>query len=42
MQHQYAAGKNTVDIALACDAQEAMFDERANTFCLVTSDSDFA
>lgn len=42
LQYQYAAGKNTADIALALDAMEALFDERANTFCLVTSDSDFA
>lgn len=42
LQYQYAAGKNTSDIALALDALEAMFDARADTFCLVTSDSDFA
>jgi uncharacterized protein (TIGR00288 family) len=42
LQYQYAAGKNTADIALALDALEAMFDARAETFCLVTSDSDFA
>lgn len=42
LQYQYAAGKNTADIALALDAMEAMFDDRADTFCLVTSDSDFA
>ena len=42
LQYQYAAGKNTADIALALDAVEAMFDARADTFCLVTSDSDFA
>jgi uncharacterized protein (TIGR00288 family) len=42
LQYQYAAGKNTSDIALALDAIEAMFDKRADTFCLVTSDSDFA
>jgi uncharacterized protein (TIGR00288 family) len=42
LQYQYAAGKNTADIALALDALEAMFDQRADTFCLVTSDSDFA
>jgi uncharacterized protein (TIGR00288 family) len=42
LQYQYAAGKNTADIALALDAVEAMFDDRADTFCLVTSDSDFA
>ena len=42
LQYQYAAGKNTSDIALALDAMEALFDSRATTFCLVTSDSDFA
>lgn len=42
LQYQYAAGKNTSDIALALDAMEALFDRRAETFCLVTSDSDFA
>lgn len=42
LQFQYAAKKNTADIALALDALEAMFDGRAETFCLVTSDSDFA
>lgn len=42
LQYQYAAGKNTADIALALEAFEALFDRRADTFCLVTSDSDFA
>lgn len=42
LQYQYAAGKNTSDIALALDAMEALFDHRADMFCLVTSDSDFA
>lgn len=42
LQYQYAAGKNTSDIALALDALEALFDDRVETFCLVTSDSDFA
>ncbi len=42
LQYQYASGKNTADIALALDAMEALFDDRADTFCLVTSDSDFA
>ncbi|MFA9286444.1 NYN domain-containing protein [Comamonas sp. SY3] len=42
LQYQYAPGKNTSDIALALDAVEALFDARADTFCLVTSDSDFA
>lgn len=42
VQFQYAAGKNTADIALALDALEVLFDQRAEVFCLVTSDSDFA
>ena len=42
LQYAYAPGKNTSDIALAMDAVEALFDQRADTFCLVTSDSDFA
>lgn len=42
LQYQYASGKNTSDIALALDALEDLFDRRADTYCLVTSDSDFA
>lgn len=42
LQYQYASGKNTSDIALALDALEELFDKRADTYCLVTSDSDFA
>lgn len=42
LQYQYASGKNTSDIALALDALEDLFDGRADTYCLVTSDSDFA
>jgi len=42
LQFQYASGKNTADLALALDAMEAMFDDRVDTFCLVTSDSDFS
>jgi uncharacterized protein (TIGR00288 family) len=42
LQYQYASGKNTADIALALDALELLFDERVDTFCFVTSDSDFA
>jgi uncharacterized protein (TIGR00288 family) len=42
LQYQYASGKNTADIALALDALEAMFDKRADFFCVVTSDSDFS
>jgi uncharacterized protein (TIGR00288 family) len=42
LQYQYASGKNTADIALALDAMEMLFDEMTDTFCIVTSDSDFA
>jgi len=42
LQYQYASGKNTSDIALALDALENLFDNSADTYCLVTSDSDFA
>lgn len=42
LQYTYVRGKNTSDIALALDALEALFDHRADTFCLVTSDSDFS
>lgn len=42
LQYQYASGKNTSDIALALDALELLFDEMVDTFCFVTSDSDFA
>lgn len=42
LQYQFASGKNTSDIALALDAMEALFDKRADAFCVVTSDSDFA
>lgn len=42
LQYQYASGKNTADLALALEALEALFDRRAETFVIVTSDSDFA
>jgi len=42
LQYQYAKGKNSADIALALDAMEILFDDIADTFCLVTSDSDFS
>lgn len=41
LQYQYAAGKNTADMALALDALEVLFDQRADCFFLVTIDSDF-
>ena len=42
LQYPYASGKNTSDIALSLDALEALLDQRADVFVLVTSDSDFA
>ncbi len=42
LQYQYAAGKNTADIALALDAVETLFDQRADCFFVITSDSDFS
>ncbi|WP_182655723.1 NYN domain-containing protein [Stenotrophomonas lacuserhaii] len=42
LQYAYVPGKNTTDIALALDAMEILLDGRADTFCLVSSDSDFA
>lgn len=35
LQYQYASGKNTSDIALALDAQGALFDERGATVLIV-------
>ena len=42
LQYQPAPGKNTSDIALALDALEALLDNRADLFVVVTSDSDFS
>jgi uncharacterized protein (TIGR00288 family) len=41
--HQYyvATAKNAADMAMALDAVEIMYQEKVNTFFLVTSDSDF-
>jgi uncharacterized protein (TIGR00288 family) len=41
--HQYnvASGKNAADMAMAIDALEMMYQEKVNTFFLITSDSDF-
>jgi hypothetical protein len=38
-KYEYAAGKNTSGIALALNVMEAIFDNRADTFYLVISDS---
>lgn len=42
LQYPYAPRKNSTDIALSLDALELLLDKRAQTFCLVTGDSDFA
>lgn len=42
LQLPHASKKNTTDIALALDALELLLDGRAQAFCLVTGDSDFA
>ncbi|UQY88144.1 NYN domain-containing protein [Stenotrophomonas rhizophila] len=42
LQFPYAPRKNSTDIALSLDALELLLDKRAQTFCLVTGDSDFA
>ena len=41
LQFHFVQGKNTGDIAFALDTLEAHVDGRADTFVLVTSDSDF-
>lgn len=41
LQFQFASGKNTADLALAIDVMEVLLEKRADTFVLVTSDSDF-
>jgi hypothetical protein len=35
LQYQYASSKNTSDIALALDALEDLFDQRADACCLM-------
>ena len=40
-QPAHARGKNAADIALVIDAMDAMYRERLDGWCLVTSDSEF-
>lgn len=40
-QFGYVKGKNAADIALVMDAMELLLTGRLNTFCIVSSDSDF-
>lgn len=42
LQFPYAHRKNSTDIALSLDAFELLLEKRAQVFCLVTGDSDFA
>jgi hypothetical protein len=40
-QFGYTTGKNATDSALIIDAMDILYSERADGFCLVSSDSDF-
>lgn len=40
-QFSYTTGKNSTDSALIIDAMDILYAERADAFCLVSSDSDF-
>lgn len=40
-QYNYAKGKNAADIALVVDAMELLLTGRVDSFCIVSSDSDF-
>lgn len=40
-QFGYTTGKNATDSAMIIDAMDILYSERANGFCLVSSDSDF-
>ncbi len=40
-QFGYTTGKNATDSAMIIDAMDILFSERADAFCLVSSDSDF-
>lgn len=40
-QFCYTTGKNSTDIAMVIDAMDLLYQDKAEGFCLVTSDSDF-
>lgn len=40
-QFNYTKGKNSTDIALVIDAMDILYTNKADIFCIVTSDSDF-
>jgi uncharacterized protein (TIGR00288 family) len=40
-QSRYVAGKNATDMAILIDAMDILYSGKVDTFCLVSSDSDF-
>ncbi len=40
-QYAYTTGKNSTDSAMIIDAMDLLYGERVETFCIVSSDSDF-
>ncbi len=40
-QYSYTAGKNTSDFTLIIDAMDILYSGKVNSFCIVSSDSDF-
>jgi uncharacterized LabA/DUF88 family protein len=40
-QYGYTTGKNATDSAMIIDAMDILYSEKVNSFCLVSSDSDF-
>ncbi len=40
-QYEYTTGKNATDSAMIIDAMDILYSEKVNSFCLVSSDSDF-
>jgi len=40
-QYSYTTGKNSTDSAMIIDAMDILYSEKADGFCLVSSDSDF-
>src|SRR5437867_6326886 len=40
-QYSYSTGKNATDSALIIDAMDILYSEKADGFCIVSSDSDF-
>jgi uncharacterized LabA/DUF88 family protein len=40
-QYAYTSGKNSSDFTLIIDAMDILYSEKVNSFCIVSSDSDF-